>query len=60
MISIEQADNGYILRFEDDRTIVKQAEFNSMNVALVAALMEIIELYRDPDDAIKINLEASP
>lgn len=60
MISIEQAENGYILRFEDERVLVKQAEFNSMNVALVAALMEIIELYRDPDDAIKINLEASP
>ena len=60
MISIEQADNGYILRFDDERVLVKQAEFNSMNVALVAALMEIIELYRDPDDAIKINLEASP
>jgi hypothetical protein len=60
MISIEQAENGYILRFEDDRTIVKQAEFNSMNVALVAALMEIIELYRDDKDPIKINLEASP
>lgn len=60
MISIEQADNGYILRFDDERVLVKQAEFNSMNLALVAALMEIIELYRDPDDAIKINLEASP
>ena len=60
MISIEQAENGYILRFDDDRVLVKQAEFNSMNVALVAALMEIVEQYRDPDDAIKINLEASP
>jgi|DEB0MinimDraft_10_1074344.scaffolds.fasta_scaffold27636_5 hypothetical protein len=60
MISIEQAENGYILRFDDDRVLVKQAEYNSMNLALVAALMEIIELYRDHDDQIKINLEASP
>ena len=60
MISIEQAENGYILRFDDHRVLVKQAEFNSVNVALVAALMEIIDLYRDADDAIKINLEASP
>jgi hypothetical protein len=60
MISIEQAENGYILRFDDDRVLVKQAEFNSMNVALVAALMEIVEQYRDPNDQIKINLEASP
>jgi hypothetical protein len=62
-ISIEQVENGYIMRFCDDevaRTLVKQAEFNSMNIALAAVCKEILDYWIDKDDTIQINLEASP
>ena len=63
-ISIEQVENGYIMRFSGDeeihRTLVKQAEFNSMNIALAAVCKEILDYWIDKDDTIQINLEASP
>jgi len=62
-ISIEQVENGYIMRFSDDetqRTLVKQAEFNSMNIALAAVCKEVLNQWIDKDDEIQIHLEASP
>lgn len=62
-ISIEQVENGYIMRFCDDevhRTLVKQAEFDSMNLALAAVCKELVEWWQDDEEVIKVKLEASP
>jgi hypothetical protein len=62
-ISIEQVENGYIMRFCDDdvhRTLVKQAEFDSMNLALAAVCKELVEWWQDEDEVIRVKLEASP
>lgn len=62
-ISIEQVENGFIMRFCDEelhRTLVKQAEFDSMNLALAAVCKELVEYWQDEDEAIKVRLEASP
>lgn len=58
MISIETASNGFIVHVDDERTLVFQQEYDSMNLALGSVLKMIVnELEHDEHIRIKIDIE---
>lgn len=59
MITIEKAQNGYIVRIDDEETLVFQQEFNSKNVALGAVCRLLLERYGE-DENVTIKIDVVP
>lgn len=58
MISIEKASNGFIVHVDDERTLVFQQEYDSMNLALGSVFRFLTKHLAEEDDiSLKIDFE---
>lgn len=60
MVTIEQAKNGYILRLDDEETLVFQSEYKSLNHALGALLIYLNNNFTNESDCFRVHIEIKP